>query len=115
MRHTDNVESLAFTPNGDLLASGGADGSILLWEATSSQRLGERLLGHRGRVETLSFSPTGSLLASASEDGSVILWDVNVTSWQARACRIANRPLTASELRQLPGGEAYRGVCEKLR
>lgn len=67
--------SVAFSPEGDLLAAGDAEGTIIFWDA-----VGERLRSftdvHGGSIAALAFSPDGKLLASASSDGTVRLWDV---------------------------------------
>ena len=68
------TSALAFAPQGALLASGGADQTVRLWEL-STGRLQDTLTGHRGNVFALSFSPDGNSLASGADDGSVRLWD----------------------------------------
>jgi WD40 repeat protein/serine/threonine protein kinase len=66
--------SIAFSPNGDLLADGGEDGTIQLWDAASGTRR-MTLRGHTKPVKKVVFSPDGKRLASASYDGTVKLWD----------------------------------------
>lgn len=68
-------DALAFSPDGAVLASGGNDGSIVLWTTATGQPIGSPLLGHRERIFGLAFSPDGKILASGSGDGTVILWD----------------------------------------
>ncbi len=74
--HADRVRSVAFSPDGALLASAGQDGTIRLWDAATHQAVGEPLTGHAGPVNQVAFSPDGALLASASEDRTVRLWSV---------------------------------------
>jgi WD40 repeat protein len=68
---TFGVTSLAFSGDGSLLASGGHDGIIRLWQrvppAPGAAPFKERasLRGHRGQVNALAFSPDGKTLASA--------------------------------------------------
>jgi WD40 repeat protein len=74
--HTGRLNSLAFSPDGTLLASGSDDMTIVLQDAASGQSLGQPLAGHTGWVYGVVFSPDGSLLASASADDTIRLWDV---------------------------------------
>ncbi|MBZ0278851.1 MAG: protein kinase, partial [Anaerolineae bacterium] len=74
--HEDAVRSIAFNPDSTLLASGGRDKTIRLWDTATHQAIGEPLRGHTGWVNSLAFSPDGSLLASGSADGTIRLWDV---------------------------------------
>ncbi|WP_405982069.1 WD40 repeat domain-containing protein [Streptomyces sp. NBC_00158] len=73
--HLSGVGSLAFSPDGKLLATGDIDGHVMLWDVTALRAPGRRLSGHTGPVHDLAFSPQGHRLASASEDGTVQLWD----------------------------------------
>ncbi|MGW3124566.1 nSTAND1 domain-containing NTPase, partial [Streptomyces sp. NPDC001107] len=73
--HTDFVESVAFSPVGQTLASGGADGKIRLWD-TATGKLRTTLDGHTDIVESVAFSPDGRTLASDS-DRTIRLWDTD--------------------------------------
>jgi conflict system STAND superfamily ATPase/WD40 domain-containing protein len=74
--HEDGVGSVAFSRAGKLLASGGADGKVILWDV-DSRRPRATLVKQLGSVEGISFSPDGKRLASASTDHTVVLWDVD--------------------------------------
>jgi WD40 repeat protein len=74
--HTGWVWSVAFSPDGRTLASGSADGTIMLWDVATRQPLGSPLTGHGDWVRSVAFSPDGATLASGSADGTIILWDV---------------------------------------
>ena len=67
--------SLAFSPDGSILASGSEDDSIRLWNVSTGQYIGG-LWDHEAGVETLAFSPDGTMLASGSRDDKIILWDL---------------------------------------
>jgi len=67
------VRSLAFSPDGTMLALGVEDGRIHLWDMGRLKRVGV-LEGHRGAVRSLSFSAAG-FLASGGDDHTVCLWN----------------------------------------
>ncbi|MBD2731696.1 pentapeptide repeat-containing protein [Nostoc sp. FACHB-892] len=74
--HFGQVWTIAFSPDGQLLASGSDDQTIRLWNAHDGTCL-TVLQGHTGGVTSVSFSPNGQMLASASEDASIRLWSVD--------------------------------------
>ncbi|KAJ5098832.1 hypothetical protein N7532_005833 [Penicillium argentinense] len=74
--HSGWVQSVAFSPDGQLLASGSFDKTIRLWDPSTGE-LRQTLEGHSGLVCSVSFSPDGLHLASGSSDKTVRLWDVN--------------------------------------
>jgi WD40 repeat protein len=76
------VWSMAFSPDGKLLASGGFDGKLRLWNlSTSRQRT--VLKGHSKQIANLVFSPDGMLLASYGIDGNIFVWDVETGKQRA--------------------------------
>jgi WD40 repeat protein len=67
--------AVAVSPNGKLLATGGSDHLVRLWDLASARELAQ-LAGHVGRVHVVAFSHDGNYLASGSEDTTILLWDV---------------------------------------
>ncbi|MGH2409455.1 MAG: hypothetical protein ACRDGS_03695, partial [Chloroflexota bacterium] len=68
------VRALAYSPDGRILASGGGDRAIQVWNVANGREIGPPLTGHTGAVTSLAFSPDGTLLASGSADQTVRLW-----------------------------------------
>jgi WD40 repeat protein/uncharacterized caspase-like protein len=98
--HTEVIHSVAFSPDGKILASGSRDKTIKLWEVASGTLL--RTLDDHASVTgsttanpdsrpCVTFSPDGKILASGSQDNAVKLWDV----------------ATGKVLRSLTGHSAY--------
>ena len=71
------VWSVAFNPtNNKILASGGSDLKVKIWDAEKEQPLPRNLEKHSKWIRCLAFSLDGTILASASDDMTVILWNL---------------------------------------
>ena len=66
-----------------------------------------------GNLTSLAFSPDGKTVVSGGAD-SIWIWDVDVASWQARACGIANRNLTKEESQRFFGDDTHITTCPNL-
>ncbi|HZN37005.1 MAG TPA: c-type cytochrome domain-containing protein [Pirellulaceae bacterium] len=73
--HKDSLYAAALSPDGTILATGGYDSTIKLWNVQEVKEL-RTLEGHNGAVFELAFRPDGKVLASASGDRTVKLWNV---------------------------------------
>jgi len=72
--HRRTIGALAVCPKAPVLASGGWDHQVLLWDLTE-RKVARRLTGHADWVIALAWSPDGACLASGSRDGTARLWD----------------------------------------
>lgn len=72
--HTDWVLSVAFSPDGQTVASGSFDQTIRLWHRATGECL-KVLRGHKNWIHSVAFSPDGRWLASGSSDQTIQLWD----------------------------------------
>jgi WD40 repeat protein len=75
IRHADMIRALAFSPDGQRLATASADRTASIWNAATG-RLERILSGHTKTVTDVDFSPDGASVATASEDGTVKVWSV---------------------------------------
>ncbi|MEQ8674240.1 MAG: protein kinase [Aggregatilineales bacterium] len=108
------ILGVAFSPDGKLLASASGDTTIILWDTENSRVIGEPFEGHSDWVNTLAFSPDGNYMVSGGRDSQVIKWAINLEDWRTDACQIANRNLTAEEVRNYFAGERPADICETI-
>ncbi|XP_021300089.1 angio-associated migratory cell protein [Herrania umbratica] len=73
--HTDSVSSLAFSNDGQLLASGGFDGLVKIWDTSGNLKC--TLEGPGGGIEWVRWHPKGHLILAGSEDCTVWMWNAD--------------------------------------
>ncbi|TKK84482.1 hypothetical protein FDA94_29530 [Herbidospora galbida] len=71
--HTSDVRAVAFDATGDLLATGGGDRTVKIWDTASGAEL-SLFTGHTSAVNGAAFHPDGHLLATTSDDCTTRLW-----------------------------------------
>jgi WD40 repeat protein len=75
LRHDRMVIGIAYSPDGKLVASGGWDNLVRLWEAKTGKEV-RRLEGHAKPIYGVAFSPDGKLLVSNGQENTIRVWDV---------------------------------------
>ncbi|NEQ68332.1 MAG: hypothetical protein F6J86_28865 [Symploca sp. SIO1B1] len=71
------INSVSFSPDGNILATGSSDKTIKLWDIETGQEI-RTLRGHNQEVNSVSFNPDGNVLATGSGDKTIKLWDVEM-------------------------------------
>jgi WD40 repeat protein len=104
---------VAFSPQSKVVATGGEDTMVRLWNVATQRQIGAPLNGHDGEINAVAFSPDGKTLASGGADGTARLWDVSyLVNTPARLCDSAQRSLSSAEwIQYVPAGPAYGTVC----
>lgn len=109
--HDGVVASVAYAPNGDLIASGGTDGRVVLWDGQTGARLGAVRVTGAGTATFVGFAPDGHSIKAATRHGRMHTIDVRAERWIDHACAVAGRDLTQDEWRQTFGDRPYRATC----
>jgi WD40 repeat protein/transcriptional regulator with XRE-family HTH domain len=103
-RHTSHAASVAFAPDGRMLASGGGDATVRIWDIQSGAQLQE--LPHPSPVSAVAWSPNGRLLASGDVEGSIRLWDMQATAPTTCICALLGHTAWVDGLSFAPDGGA---------
>nr|CFW94225.1 Eka-G protein beta 3 protein [Euperipatoides kanangrensis] len=97
--HQGDIFTAKFHPDGTMLASGGFDRQIFLWNVFGECENFAILTGHTGAIMELHFSTDGNTLFTASTDKTVALWDVN----------------TGNRIKRLKGHTTFINSCHVAR
>ena len=78
--HSDLVRSVAWSPDGKLVASGSDDKSIRIWDVATGKEAMGPLTGHSREVTSVAWSPCGKFVASGSWDNTIKIWHAETGS-----------------------------------
>jgi WD domain, G-beta repeat len=113
--HENGVEFVAFSPDGQTLASGSVDNTIRLWDLRQPAAVPTVLRGHENWVSSVAFSPDGQTLASGSGDRTSRIWSARTEILAEKICQQVWRNLTLDEWRQFVGADLpYERTCPNL-
>jgi WD40 repeat protein len=101
--------SLSHPRSGDLSTD-----TICLWDIATRQLIGQPLAGPDNYIYDIAYSFDGRMLASFGSGRVLLLWDMNLDSWMAGACRIANRNLKSVEWERYFPNRPYHKTCPDL-
>jgi WD40 repeat protein/serine/threonine protein kinase len=91
-RHRGPIYAARFSPAGNVVATAGYDGVVMVWDPNKAQSVDialrldgasdppaeeTQLLAHRGPVRSLAFAPDGRTLASGGQDNVIVVWDLS--------------------------------------
>lgn len=115
----DAVLSLAFSPDGQVLAAGTEAGQVQFIDMESGRPIGGPVSGQRDWVNTVAFAPDGETLVAGSEDGSIALiassaWTDDIAVLAEDLCSVAGRGMTQTEWNEFVAFKPYEAGCPHL-
>jgi WD40 repeat protein len=109
----NTVDSVAFSPDGKYIVSGGADNTVRVWEASTGQEVARMF--HDSAVTSAVFSPDLKYVVSASVDSTVRVWIWQSNDLIADACSRVTRNPTRFEWQKYFGDALhYQAICPNL-
>ncbi|KAB8070013.1 WD40-repeat-containing domain protein [Aspergillus leporis] len=117
--HSESVYIVAFSPDGNQIASGSGDGMIRLWDNVTGS-LQQTISGHSMEITAMAFLPDSKLIIAGAHDSSVMLWDTTTGDRQMIADHLGPTEVHYSHLQPPEKGEiwptarAFSGDCKQI-
>jgi len=111
--HTDSVRSVSFSSDGELLASGGDDQTVKLWDVQTGGVV-KTFCGHTKHVLCVSISADCTMIVSGSDDKTIRLWDIqmgvcyHIIEQQERVSNVSFSPMDSHCLISVSGGKGWQ-------
>ena len=105
--HRGRAAAVEYSSDASLVASGGKDGTVRLWNAVTHQPIRVWNVGEKNEVNAVTFSPDGRTLAAATDDGTVVLWHVENG---AERGRLQKQPGWVADVTFSPDGKLIASV-----
>ena len=109
MKPDGMANSVAASPDGKWIVSGGVDRKVTIWDATNHQKVGESAEQFQRGVTALDISPDSSCVAAGSEDGSVVVWYLE--SGERIAGPLRHQESQISSVKYSPTGDRLASAC----
>ena len=118
--HSQIVDALAFSPDNQILATGGQDNVVRLWQLNKLDETPLVIKGLEGNIlgggaingiMRLAFRPDGAWLVGYGFDGPIYIWQRDINALSKLACGIVGRNLSLAEWKQTLGNQPYRQTC----
>ena len=94
--HSGEVLDLAFSPDGNYLLSGSADGTAILWDVKDWKQV-RVLTGHLGDITSVAFSPDSKSIVTGGSDKTIRIWNIKIEDTVKLACSLLQRDLNSDE------------------
>jgi WD40 repeat protein len=88
--HTDYVNAVAISPDGNRIVSGSDDETVRVWDMQTGEGVGAPFRGHTGPVRSVAISPDGKRIVSGSKDRTIRVWDIDLLNRHRPLCFSSN-------------------------